>query len=386
MSGPSAFFIFWQWGGMMEQEKKKGPVVFGLIALGAAVCLSLTLAGSRARGAAVAAAAAVELPKTAAAQPAQTAAGRRVIPLGKAVGIKLFSDGVLVVGLSPVETEEGASYPGRDCGLKTGDVITHINGGEVDTIEEVQALVAQNEDEPLTIQAVRGQRQLQLTAAAVENSKGVYQLGVWLRDSMAGIGTMTFYDPDSGVFGALGHGINDVDTSMLMPLESGSIMPASVSEVKKGASGAPGELHGQFDLTRDLGTLYANTNLGIFGQMPREMVGSAVEPVEVASRDQVETGPATIWSNIRGDEVEEFSVRITHLYPEGDGTRSMMVEVTDPALLAATGGIVQGMSGSPILQNGRLVGAVTHVLVNDPTRGYGILADNMLRQATGEKR
>ena len=120
--------------------------------------------------------------------------------------------------------------------------------------------------------------------------------------------------------------------------------------------------------------------------MPREMVGSAVEPMEVASRDQVETGPATIWSNIRGDEVEEFSVRITHLYPEGDGTRSMMVEVTDPALLAATGGIVQGMSGSPILQNGRLVGAVTHVLVNDPTRGYGILADNMLRQATGEKR
>lgn len=384
MSGPSAF-LFWQGGAMMEQEKKKGPVVFGLIALGTAVCLALTLAGSRARDVAAAAPAAIELPKTAAAQPAQTAAGRRVIPLGKAVGIKLFSDGVLVVGLSPVETEEGASYPGRDCGLKTGDVITHINGGEVDTIEEVQALVAQSEDEPLTIQAVRGQRQLQLTAAAVENSKGVYQLGVWLRDSMAGIGTMTFYDPDSGVFGALGHGINDVDTSLLMPLESGSIMPASVSEVKRGASGAPGELHGQFDLTRDLGTLYANTNLGIFGQMPRETVGNGVEPVEVAARDQVKTGPATILSNIRGDEVEQFSVEIVRLYPSEDGTRSMMVEVTDPELLAATGGIVQGMSGSPILQDGRLVGAVTHVLVNDPTRGYGILAENMLKQATGER-
>ena len=370
----------------MEQEKKKGPGVFGLIALGVVICLSLSLAGDRGRAAAAAAPAALATDRQEPAPEAPGAVGRKVIPLGKAVGIKLFSDGVLVVGLSPVETGEGASYPGRDCGLKAGDVITHINGGEVDTIEEVQALVKQWEDEPLTIQAVRGQRQLQLTAAAVENSQGVYQLGVWLRDSMAGIGTMTFYDPSSGVFGALGHGINDVDTAMLMPLESGSIMPASVSEVKKGASGAPGELHGQFDLTRDLGTLYANTNLGIFGQMPREMVGSAVEPVEVASRDQVETGPATIWSNIRGDEVEEFAVRITHLYPEGDGTRSMMVEVTDPALLAATGGIVQGMSGSPILQNGRLVGAVTHVLVNDPTRGYGILADNMLRQATGEKR
>lgn len=341
----------------MEQEKKKGPGVLGLIVLGAAVCLSLSLAGRRAVAAAVTASAPAQLP--AAAQPAASA--RTVIPLGKAVGIKLFSDGVLVVGLSPVETETGASCPGRDCGLKTGDVITHINGGEVDTIEQVQALVARCEDEPLTIQAVRGQRQLQLTAAAVENSQGVYQLGVWLRDSMAGIGTMTFYDPTSGVFGALGHGINDVDTSMLMPLESGSIMPASVSEVKKGTSGAPGELHGQFDLTRDLGTLYANTNLGIFGQMPRQTVGSAVKPVEVASRSQVETGPATILSNIRGDEVEEFEIKITHLYPAGDGTRSMMVEVTDPDLLAATGGIVQGMSGSPILQNGRLVGAVTHV-------------------------
>ena len=365
------------------EQKKKGPGVFGLAALAVVICLSLSLTGDRARAVAAAAPAAVEVPRQTAAQPAPAAVGRRVIPLGKAVGIKLFSDGVLGVGLSPVETEGGPSYPGRDCGLKAGDVITHINGGEVDTIEEVQALVSQQEGEPLTIQAVRGQRQLQLKAAAVENSQGIWQLGVWLRDSMAGIGTMTFYDPSSGVFGALGHGINDVDTAMLMPLESGSIMPASVSEVKKGASGAPGELHGQFDLTRDLGTLYANTNLGIFGQMPRETVGNAVEPVEVAARDQVKTGPATVLSNIRGDEVEEFAVRITHIYPEGDGTRSMMVEVTDPDLLAATGGIVQGMSGSPILQDGRLVGAVTHVLVNDPTRGYAILAENMLKQAVG---
>ena len=363
----------------MEQEKKKGPGVLWLAALGAVVCLALSLSGHRVE--AVAASAPVQLPAVAA-RPAASA--RTVIPLGKAVGIKLFSDGVLVVGLSPVETEDGASYPGRDCGLKAGDVITHINGGEVDTIEQVQALVARCEDEPLTIQAVRGQRQLQLTAAAVENSQGVWQLGVWLRDSMAGIGTMTFYDPASGVFGALGHGINDVDTAMLMPLESGSIMPASVSDVKKGESGAPGELHGQFDLTRDLGTLYANTNLGIFGQMPGEVVGDGVKPVEVASRSQVEIGPATILSNIRGDEVEEFDIKITHLYPAGDGTRSMMVEVTDPDLLSATGGIVQGMSGSPICQNGRLVGAVTHVLVNDPTKGYGILAENMLKQALGE--
>ena len=368
----------------MEKKQRSGPGVL-LLAGGAALCLAvvLCLRGTQARAAAAMAPAALETP-CAAAPSVGSAAVRSVIPMGKAVGIKLFSDGVLVVGLSQVETQSGPHSPGRDCGLKTGDVITHINGSEVDTIEQVQSVVARQEGEPLTIQAVRGQRQLQLTAAAVENSQGIYQLGVWLRDSMAGIGTMTFYDPSSGVFGALGHGINDVDTAMLMPLESGSIMPATVDQVKKGASGQPGELHGQFDLTRDLGTLYANTNLGIFGQMPQETVGGGVDPVEVAARDEVETGPATILSNIRGDEVEEFHINITHLYPEGDGTRSMMIEVDDPALLEATGGIVQGMSGSPILQNGRLVGAVTHVLVNDPTRGYAILAENMLKQATGK--
>ena len=181
---------------MMEQEpKKKGPAVLGLLVLAAAVCLSVSMTGARAGARAVAASLPLEPLEQ---DTVKSAAVRKVIPLGKAVGIKLFSDGVLVVGLSPVETQAGASCPGRDCGLKTGDVITHINGGEVDTIEQVQALVAQCEDEPLTIQAVRGQQQLQLTAAAVENSKGVYQLGIWLRDSMAGIGTMTFYDPDSG--------------------------------------------------------------------------------------------------------------------------------------------------------------------------------------------
>lgn len=306
---------------------------------------------------------------------------RMVIPLGKAVGIKLFSDGVLVVGLSPVETEQGTCYPGRDSGLKTGDLITHIDGEEVDTIEEIQQAVAQRAGESLAIQAVRGQQQLQLTVAPVENNQGVYQLGVWLRDSMAGIGTMTFYDPDSQMFAALGHGINDVDTAMLMPLESGSIMPATVADVKKGTSGQPGELHGEFDLTTDLGTLYANTSRGIFGHLAQQTLVQGLQPVPVARQDEVKEGEAEILSNIRGDQVETFSIRITRVSDTGDGTRSLMLEVTDPELLESTGGIVQGMSGSPILQNGKLVGAVTHVLVNDPTRGYGILAQDMLDQA-----
>lgn len=341
----------------------------------------MALTGDRARAAAATAALELSRPEAVAAA-AQTELGDTVIPLGRAVGIKLFSDGVLVVGLSALDTPEGPASPGRTSGLKAGDVITHMDGSEVDTIEEVQDHLAQHPGEKMTLQVQRGEESLQLAAQAVKTTAGSYQLGVWLRDSMAGIGTMTFYDPDSGVFAALGHGINDVDTAKLMPLETGSIMGATVSDVKKGAAGEPGELHGDFDLTADLGTLYANTEQGIFGRLEDAALAQDLQPVEVAARGEVQTGRATILSNIAGDTVEEYEVEITHLYPENAGdSRNLMLRVTDQRLLEATGGIVQGMSGSPILQNGKLVGAVTHVLVNDPTRGYGILAENMLETA-----
>ena len=305
-----------------------------------------------------------------------------MIPLGRAVGIKLFSDGVLVVGLSSLDTPEGPASPGRTSGLKAGDVITHMDGSQVDTIEEVQDHLAQHPGEQVQLQVQRGEASLQLSAQAVKTTGGSYQLGVWLRDSMAGIGTLTFYDPESGVFAALGHGVNDVDTARLMPLETGSILGAEVSDVKKGTAGEPGELHGDFDLTADLGELYANTERGIFGYLEDEGLTQGLQPVEVAGRDEVRTGEATILSNVSGDTVEEYQVEITHLYPDNEGdSRNLMLQVTDPRLLETTGGIVQGMSGSPILQDGKLVGAVTHVLVNDPTRGYGILAENMLKTA-----
>lgn len=306
---------------------------------------------------------------------------RQVIPMGCAVGIKLFSDGVLVVGISPVETAEGRAEPGKDAGLKTGDIITHMDGIEVNTIEEIQAhLLDKNSQTSLGIR--RGVQQIQLAVHPAKNIKGDYQLGVWLRDSMAGIGTMTFYNPSSSQFGALGHGINDVDTAMLMPLDSGSIMPASVVDVKAGSRGDPGELHGKFELSKDLGQLYANTDMGIFGTLYATNMQLTRAPVDVASSDQIHTGEATILSNIQGNQVEEYTVKITDVYHSGQKTtKNMMIEVTDPRLLAVTGGIVQGMSGSPILQNGKIIGAVTHVLVNDPTRGYGIFIENMLDAA-----
>ena len=291
--------------------------------------------------------------------------GPLVIPVGRTVGIKLFSDGVLVVGLSDIQTKQSTVSPARDMGLKVGDVITHVNDCEVDTIEQMQSAIQTLEGEQMTLKVMRQNKPLQLCGAAVCSAQGTYQLGTWIRDSMAGIGTMTFYDPDSDVFGALGHGVNDVDTAQLMTMQSGSVMYSEVSDVKKGLSGAPGELHGSFDLQRDMGQLYANTQAGIFGVLEDESITGTLEPMEVARRSQVKTGPATILSNVAGAHVKEYQVEIMHVYPPAEGEmRNMMIKVTDPELLEQTGGIVQGMSGSPILQNGRLVGAVTHVCVN----------------------
>ena len=312
---------------------------------------------------------------------------RMVVPSGRAVGIKLFSDGVLVVGLEEVGTGSDKCSPAKECGLRVGDIITHLDGEEVNTIEEVRSVMAESDGDALQIQALRDGKTLQFTAEGAEDNSGGYKLGAWLRDSMAGIGTVTFYEPASGLFGALGHGINDVDTAMLMPLESGSIMYATVSDVKQGAKGAPGELHGAFKVNEDMGELYANTASGIFGTLDGNGIVTGEDPIEVAFRDEVQIGPATILSNVSEDKVEEYTVEITHVYPASLGeTRNLMVKVTDPRLLETTGGIVQGMSGSPILQNGRLVGAVTHVLVEDPATGYGILAENMLKAAEMEQK
>jgi len=306
---------------------------------------------------------------------------KRLVPVGQTVGIKLFSRGVMVVGLADVATEDGEASPARQCGLRTGDIITHIDGCQVDSIEEVQSLLQAAGGERLAIQVSRGGRLVETETAAVQcMTDGSYRLGAWIRDSMAGIGTITYYDPDSGKFAALGHGINDIDTKLLMPLESGGIMGSTVTGVQMGQKGTPGELHGKFDLERDLGTLYANTDCGVFGVTQEDVFSGKALPV--AKTSEIKVGEATILSNVEGDQVKEYQVEILRVYRcTGQDSRSMMIRVTDPELLEKTGGIVQGMSGSPILQNGKLVGAVTHVLVNDPTCGYAIFAETMLDAA-----
>lgn len=291
--------------------------------------------------------------------------GRMLVPVGHTVGIKLFSRGIVVVKLS--------DGPARDSGLQTGDVIVRLGDSAVTSTEQFQTLLQENGENAADLQVRRSGDSVTLSVAPSRNDDGLCCIGAWVRDSMAGIGTMTYYDPATGAFGALGHGITDVDTALLMPFSNGSILPSTVKAVKRGEAGAAGELRGDFDLTRDLGTLSANTSSGIFGTMddPPE-----AQPLPVGA---AVSGPAVIRSNVQGDEVKEYAVEILKVIPNAADGRDLVLSVTDPDLLAATGGIVQGMSGSPIIQDGKLVGAVTHVLLNAPDKGYGIQIENMLK-------
>ncbi len=302
---------------------------------------------------------------------------KMLVPVGQTVGIKLFSEGVVVIGLAEVETPEGMQAPGKACGLRVGDVIEEANGTEVSSSEQFAGLLQCGGTVELEVS--REGRELTLAAQPVLGEDGTYRLGAWIRDSMAGIGTVTFYDPVTGVFGALGHGVTDCDTGLLMPLGDGAVMASTVKAVKKGSAGEPGELKGSFDLSRDRGELHSNTERGLFGVMDGDCAPVG-EALPVAAACDIKTGPAAIRSNVSGSSVEEYTVEILRVM-EDSPVQNLLLRVTDERLIEKTGGIVQGMSGSPIIQDGKLVGAVTHVLVNDPTRGYGIFIENMLDAA-----
>ena len=335
------------------------------------------------RGAAVCFAALLALPvcagQAAAAEdmtPLETETVRELVPVGHTVGIKLFARGVLVVGLT------SGKCPARSGGLEKGDVIVQCNGTAVTSSEQFQSMLQSAGGTAVELQVNREDSRKTMTVQPQKNDSGDWAIGAWIRDSMAGIGTMTYYDPATNTFGALGHGITDTDTAQLMPFSSGSILPSTVKAVKKGQAGAAGELRGDFDLETCLGQLTANTDQGVFGKLESGDAAEAVgEAMPVAMASEVENGPAVIRSNVEGDTVRDYTVELTKLTPTAGDSRQLLITVTDPDLLSATGGIVQGMSGSPVIQNGKFVGAVTHVLLNDPTRGYGILIENMLEAA-----
>ena len=310
--------------------------------------------------------------------PVQALAVDALVPMGCAIGIRLETDGVTVVGFSDVETANGTAAPAEDAGMKAGDVITAVGDYRTATAADFLTAVAALDGAPVQVSARRGGSELLFQVTPARNVDGSWQLGLWMRDGVSGIGTVTYYDPESGSYGALGHGINDLDTGALLEFDSGSITDAEVVDVIKGAPGAPGELCGTPDRDQELGSLDKNTASGIFGTAGFDGVGSAVP---VASEEEVKLGPATILTTVSDGGVEEYSVEITRIYRRPEDHRFLMLTVTDPRLLERTGGIVQGMSGSPILQDGKLIGAVTHVLLSDSARGYGISIEDMLEAA-----
>lgn len=293
---------------------------------------------------------------------------------GQAVGIQISTDGVIVAGFCPVETAEGACNPAQEAGLREGDLICGADGRAVpDAAALLDALEGAGE-EGLALRIRRGAQELELPVTPAVGEEGRPMLGILLRDGLNGIGTLTFCDPDSGVFGALGHSISDSETGLRLPLREGSVTEAQIVSVRPGASGAPGELNGVSDLGHVLGFVEQNTEVGIFGHAAQLLGARAVQVGSLAA------GPASILATVEGREPREYAVEVNRVYRDADGTHAML-SVTDPALLGRTGGIVQGMSGSPILQNGRLVGAVTHVFVSDSARGYAVSIQDMLKAA-----
>lgn len=303
---------------------------------------------------------------------------RTLIPCGTPFGVKMFTQGVLVVSMSDVETANGTVNPAKQAGIQVGDVITRIEGKQVNTNEQVSDMVEHSNGQPLKITAIHKNETYETTLTPVASTSHTgYRAGIWVRDSSAGIGTLTFYSPESGVFGGLGHAICDVDTGEIMPLMTGEVVDVSISDVIKAQAGSPGELRGSFSGAQDMGRLMQNSETGIYGVLFEQYTGQAAMPA--ALKQEVKEGDAEILATIDGDTPKKYSIKIEKVsYSDKAKTKNMVVKVTDPELLEKTGGIVQGMSGSPILQNGRLVGAVTHVFVNDPTRGYGIFIENML--------
>ena len=305
----------------------------------------------------------------------------KLIPCGNVFGVKFFTKGVMVINLTDIETKDGKINPAKKAGLKVRDIIIKVNGENVNTVEELAAIVESSGGKDMQIEYERDGQIYECTMKALLSlSDRKYKTGIWVRDSTAGIGTMTFFNPDTGMFAGLGHGICDVDTGSLMPLLRGSVVDVEATDIIKGKKGAPGELKGSFDVVK-IGALIQNTNDGVFGILDAKPEEITHEPVEIAVADEITEGEAFIYSEVDADGVQMYSVNISDMDFKNKEGKNFVVEITDERLLSKTGGIVQGMSGSPIIQNGKLVGAITHVFVNDPTRGYGIFIENMLSEA-----
>lgn len=307
-----------------------------------------------------------------------------LVPVGRTVGVTLKLDGVAVSDTAAVKGYDNKSYtPAADAGIKSGDVIKRINGTEIDDVDAFETVVNEQGDMPLKVEYTEnGVEKTTDVNAVLSAEDGFYRVGVWIKDAVSGIGTVTYYNPQTREFGALGHEIAETQTSGAVRLSGGEILRAEVVAVQKGERGNPGELIGVFSEGEGkLGSVSSNSSVGLKGTAESNAFESETgAAIPTAQRDEVCEGEAEIAANVENNKTEKYSVEIQKINKDTDNEKGMIIKVTDQRLLDKTGGIVRGMSGCPIIQNGKLVGAVTHVLVNDPTRGYGIFIENMLAE------
>ena len=302
-------------------------------------------------------------------------------PGGSPFGIKLLTEGVMIVGLGEVNTPYGSESPAKEAGFKIGDVILSIDNNTELENNSVSEIIENSDGKSLDFEIERNGTTLNLTLTpSFCTDTNSYKSGMWVRDSTAGIGTVTYYDEETGAFAGLGHAVCDIDTGNILPLLSGKVGPVSISGVIKGTSGSPGELVGNFTSNDTIGTILYNNESGVFGTLNASPTD--YNEVPVAYRQEIEVGPATIYSTVSGQTPKEYDILIEKIDLDSNSkTKNMVIKIIDEKLLNISGGIVQGMSGSPIIQDGKLIGAVTHVFVNNPTVGYGIFCENMLTSA-----
>ena len=304
-----------------------------------------------------------------------------IIPSGKAIGVFMDTDGVMVLGTGYVNNKDNNISEPSEGLLKSGDLILEANGKSLESKEDLMEVVNNSKGEIINflIQSNGKQKNIDI-APILSKEDNTWKIGVWVRDSTQGIGTVTYYNPNTGNFGALGHGVYDVDTNEIMSVKSGVICMSSLTGIKKGEKGNPGEIIGNSDRADDVGSISINTDFGLYGKIDsedKEFFGNQTMPI--ALKQDVHEGEAKILSSISENTVKEYKINIESINHKASADKGMIIKITDEELISKTGGIIQGMSGSPIVQDGKVVGAVTHVFVNDPSKGYGIFIENMLK-------
>lgn len=303
----------------------------------------------------------------------------KVVPIGKVIGLKLYTNGVLIVGMTEIDGEKPYEYTG----LKEGDTILEINNTEIDSIEKLKEVVNKSNGEELELKYLRDGTISVSNIKPVQTNTDGYKLGLWVRDAATGVGTITYYEPESGKFAALGHGIVDVDTDKLIDIESGEVVTSSIVAIKKGEQGIPGEIKGTIMNQTNIGEVTKNTDFGIYGNLTNtaSLNINSQKAIDVALRSEIKTGNAKVLCTLENGVTKEYDIEIKKIYANNNSdNKSMLIKVTDENLLNQTGGIIRGLSGAPIIQNGKFCGAVTHVLVSDPTMGYAVFGDLMIKE------